>query len=371
MYLYIYYSKMNQNDNQQDNKYKNKIEIDSNTQLTIVNNKDDINEKDETIILYSNYGYIRISLTELNDKNIVLYKFTQYRQSPYTNKSSIIGMIHKNNVKNYINIKIKTLSGNRKIYNIKNLCIYSSLNTLIEKIVEQEKKEIKSWEKGEKNEEGNELINKVKLSQFRLYSSRYGVRELNTSQNIYENDIQEDELLVYLPEIIINFSSSMKGKSIDLSPDHKTALKMDTDDPQYILGNIGYNNGRHYFEVTLLTDPFMKSIIIGFCTKKDEESQILDIKNFYGYILSEGKRMTNVSKDEDLLNYGEKCGFNDVIGVLIEFNYNGVYITFYRNKKSLGKAFCMLPKNQFYYPAVRLGLCGSKVKITNEIDFPE
>ena len=44
----------------------------------------------------------------------------------------------------------------------------------------------------------------------------------------------------------------MKGKSIELSQMSKTALKISTDDPQYILGSYGYISGRHYFEINLL-----------------------------------------------------------------------------------------------------------------------
>lgn len=379
------------NNNQPENKFNNKISIDSNAQISIMNSPNEQKEKEETLVLYSSYGYIRVSLKELNDKNISLYNFSQYKQNSYNivnnnepnndYKSTFHGSINKNNTKNNINIRIKTLSGDRKIYEIKNQSINTSLNTLIDKLMEQKLNNNINKKLNDdnnfyidnnynKNEKQKEL---TKLSQFRLYSSRYGIRELNTSQNFYENNIQEDELLIFLPELKIDFSSSLKGKAIELTPDKKTALKINTDDPQFVLGSHGYNNGRHYFEVTLLTDPMMWSIILGVCTKESEDDEMkLDVKNFYGYVLSDGKK-TNVlaANENDLINYGECCEIHDVIGVLIDFSFNGVYITFYRNKKSLGKAFCMLAKNKKYYPAVKLGLCGSKVKITNDVYFPE
>ena len=51
--------------------------------------------------------------------------------------------------------------------------------------------------------------------------------------------------------------------------------------------------------------------------------------------------------------------------------YDGVYISFYRNKKYLGIAFDKLPKDIMYYPTAEMGLCGSKIQIYNDVDFPD
>lgn len=37
--------------------------------------------------------------------------------------------------------------------------------------------------------------------------------------------------------------------------------------------------------------------------------------------------------------------------------------------KNLGIAF-KLPKNIIYFPTVEMGLCGSKIQIYNDVDFP-
>lgn len=370
------------NNNIPENNYNNKISIDNNNvNLTIP--KEDPKEKEETFILYSHYGYIRVPVKEINDKNISVYKFFQYKQTSNSisinnnsnpTPSFLCGSINKSSTKSNIDIRIKSLTDDRKLYEIKNQNIGCSLNTLIEKMIEINNK---SNSNDNKNNNNNKLS---RLSQFRLFSSRYGIRELNTNQNFYENNIEDNELLIYLAELKLEFSLTMKGKDIEITPDKKTALKMDIDEPQYALGNQGYSSGRHYFEVTLLTEPMEFSIIVGVCTRNsdDEKNMKLDIKNFYGYILSEGKK-TNVLgmgnsrgiNDNEMVNYGEICEIKDNIGVLVEFEFNGVYVTFYRNKINLGKAFCNLPKNKKYYPAVKLGLCGSQVKINNDCCFPE
>ena len=70
-------------------------------------------------------------------------------------------------------------------------------------------------------------------------------------------------------------------------------------------------------------------------------------------------------------DYGEVCLINDNIGILYDCKEDGVYISFYRNKKKLGIAFNKLNKELTYFPAIEMGLCGSKIQIFNDLDFPE
>jgi hypothetical protein len=243
--------------------------------------------------------------------------------------------------------------------------IYSKLNILIEKLFLDEnnnKQESFSDKKYTKN------------TQHRLYSCKKGLRELNTGITIFENNLEDNEILIYFAEVPLYFSSTMKGKSIELSQMGKTALKISTDDPQYILGSYGYISGRHYFEINLLTDPMIRSVVVGFCNKKNENNLFsTDIQKFYGFILSDLKK-TIVSfgdgAQEEMSDYGEMCNINDKIGVLFDCRDDFVYISFYRNKKNLGTAF-KLPKNVIYFPTVEMGLCGSKIQIYNDIDFPD
>ena len=72
---------------------------------------------------------------------------------------------------------------------------------------------------------------------------------------------------------------------------------------------------------------------------------------------------------EEMNYFGEMCNINDKIGVLFDCKDDGVYIFFYKNKKNLGIAFDKLPKNITYFPTVEIGLCGSKIKIYNDVDF--
>ena len=333
----------------------------------IKTNKDSLNnnnkEKNKYKIVYSQYGYVKILEEDINNDTLTLYKFVQYKNTDNDN-NCMLGTIFKNNIKQNINIKVKYFLGNRKMVLFENIDIYSKLNIFIEKLFLDEK--------NNKQENFNDK-KYTKNTQHRLYSCKKGLRELNTGITIFENNLEDNEILIYFAEVPLYFSSTMKGKSIELSQMGKTALKINTDDPQYILGSYGYISGRHYFEINLLTDPMIRSVVVGFCNKKNENNLFsTDIQKFYGFILSDLKK-TIVSfgdgDQEEMSDYGEMCNINDKIGVLFDCKDDFVYISFYRNKKNLGIAF-KLPKNIIYFPTVEMGLCDSKIQIYNDVDFP-
>ena len=321
-------------------------------------------EENKYEIVYSPYSYLKILNEDINNNLLNLYKFIQYKNSNNTT-NFLFGTVFKNNIKQHINIRAKYFSGNRKVVLFEKISINSKLNILIEKLFINE---------SNNNKENLSCSQKfTKNTQHRLYSCKKGLRELNTGITIFENNLEDNEILIYFAEVPLYFSSTMKGKSIELSQMGKTALKISTDDPQYILGSYGYISGRHYFEINLLTDPMIRSVVVGFCNKKNENNLLsTDIQKFYGFILSDLKK-TIVSfgdgDQEEMSDYGEMCNINDKIGVLFDCKDDFVYISFYRNKKNLGIAF-KLPKNIIYFPTVEMGLCGSKIQIYNDVDFP-
>jgi len=330
--------------------------------------KENNNEKKQNVIenkykvVYSPYGYIKILEKDLSDNSLTLYDFIQYKNNICNiSNNYFIGTISKNSIKNDINIRLKYFSGSRKIISMEKININSKLNILVEKIPIED---IDNYD--------NKKL--TKNSQHRLFSCKTGLRELNPNCTFIESNLQDNELILFFKEIPLTFSSSMKGKSIELSQGYKTAFKTTTDDPQYVLGNNGYSSGRHYFEINLLTDPMIRSVVVGFSTKKDDKNLFaVDIDKFYGFILSDMKKTTITMRDggENMEDYGEVCNISDKIGVLFDCKHDGIYINFYRNKKNLGNAFAKLPSNLVYYPTVEIGLCGSKIQINNALDFPD
>ena len=402
-------------------------------------NKDNKDNKDKKLekkkkreykIFYSLYGYIKVEKSQF-EKNEPVVKFIQFRPVPFRIEDCLFGKINTVNCINEINIQVKTFYNDRLIHLIEKIDIMSSLQLVIKRMFEQERKEREKKEKGKKDKEKNEKEkeknenekeknekekneneeeknenekeknenekekdekkednnNKEKKekteseyeeeilteqSQYRIFSCHKQIHELNPTRNIFENDIQDNELLLYLPIKKLSFSEYVKGDSIIVSQEGKIASKVNIDAPQYILGNIGYSFGKHYFEVNLLTEPIAQSVIIGLATKRNPADMFLyDVHNFYGYILSDMQKVANANGKQEKKDYSlEPITINDIIGVLFEFKKDGLEISFYKNKIYLGVAFNKLFNDKIFFPAVSLGLMGSKVQISNQIDFP-
>jgi hypothetical protein len=325
-------------------------------QKTKEETKQNKEEEQKYKIFYSEYGYLKILQKDIDNNLLTIYNFIQYDNN--INNNCLKGSIYKNNIKENIKIKLKYFSGKRELISLEKIDINSKLNILIEKIPY----------------DSINLKGYTKNSQCRLYSCKTGLRELNTNSTFIENKIHDNEIILFFPEPPLSLSQTMRGKSIELSQGYKTAFKINTDDPQYALGNFGYSSGRHYFEINLLTDPMIRSIVVGLSNKFDENSLYLnDKKTFYGFVLSDMKKtvINFENGDEKLEDYGEVCVINDKIGILYDCKSDGVYISFYLNKKNLGIAFEKLPNNVIYFPTVEMGLAGSKLQINNDVDFPD
>ena len=130
--------------------------------------------------------------------------------------------------------------------------------------------------------------------------------------------------------------------------------------------------GKHYFEVNLLTEPIDTSIIIGVATKKNPfNNYIFDVNNFYGIISSVTQKFYKINGKEEKKDFvKDSFTINDIVGVLLEFKKEGLEISFYKNKICLGVAYSKIKNDKIFYPAVILGIAGSKVQISNQIDFP-
>ena len=116
-----------------------------------------------------------------------------------------------------------------------------------------------------------------------------------------------------------------------------------------VRANVGVFNHKYYYEVKLLTAGLMQ---IGFCTLQTPFSAsrgVGDDKTSFAY---DGFRVKKWNHDE--IGYGEAWGVGDIIGVMIDFKQK--FIQYWRNKKSLGRAFINIPvgPNQVYFPALSM-----------------
>ena len=339
-------------------------------------------QKNKLDIYYSSYGYIKLLKSEKPEENTnnELLKFIQVKISKDF-QNPIKGTIYHKNLRSAITIKIKTFFNEREIYTIEKIDIHSPLHTAVEKLFTQKQnKKTESENNSNTNNNNTNNINTTNIeylnakSQYRLFSCRKSIHELNAIRSLYENEIQDGELLLYLPIQELSFSQYIKGNSVIISQKNKIASKVNTDAPQYALGDEYYSFGKHYFEINLLTLPIETSIIIGVATKKNQKDKFsYDVNSFYGIIMSnmcliwmeKGKQY----KKELNKNKKDSFNINDIVGVLLEFKKEGLYISFYKNKMLLGTPYKNIPEN-FFYPAVSLGIVGSKVQISNLIDYP-
>jgi hypothetical protein len=257
--------------------------------------------------------------------------------------------------------------------------LLSKINNLELKIynMKDEKEKEKEKEK-DKNKDENNLEDKLDeemitaQTQYRIFSCHKQIHELNPTRNLIENDVQDNEILLYLPVKQLSFSEYAKGFSVIVSQEGKIASKINTDEHQYVYGNIGYSFGKHYFEVNLLTEPIAKSVIVGLATKKNQKDIFsYEANSFYGYILSDMQKISIVNEKQEKKDYNKTpVAINDIIGVLFEFKKEGLEISFYKNKICLGVAFSKIYCDKLFFPVVKLGIAGSKVQISNQIEFP-
>ena len=326
------------------------------------------NIKKELNIYYSDYGYIKLEESKDKSKEEQLIKFTQYKYNSIP-ENSLKGVIYYKNIKKEINIKIKTFFNQREIYPLEKVDIFSPLNSAVEKIFTQIKQN-----KDDKNNESNKHIEHITpKTQYRIFSCHKEIKELNTTLCIFENEIMDNELLLYLPTKDLSFSQYIKGYNIQISKKGKIASKLNDDAPQYVLGDLYYSFGKHYFEINLLTEPIAASVIVGVATKRNQKDKYTyDVNNFYGIILSDLKLISSERGKQIKKEYNKKesFGINDIVGVMLDFKKDGLDVYFYKNKICLGLAYSKLNKDNLYYPAVSLGIVGSKVQISNQIEFP-
>ena len=382
------------------------------------------NKKKEYKIFYSPYGYIKIDKSEL-DKNEPVVKFSQYRNFPFNTQNCLFGKISNLNYQKEINVQIKTFYNERAIYSLEKNDIFSTLQLVVKKIFDKNKSEEKDEDKDkdkdkdqekdkekdkeqekekekekdvekdkdkdkdkeqekekekekDKNKEENNLEYKLDeevitaQTQYRIFSCHKQIHELNPTRNLIENDIQDNEILLYLPAKQLSFSEYAKGFSIIVSQEGKIASKINTDEHQYVYGNMGYSFGKHYFEINLLTEPIAKSVIVGLATKKNQKDIFsYEASSFYGYVLSDMQKISVVNEKQEKKDYNKSpVGINDIIGVLFEFKKEGLEISFYKNKICLGVAFSKIYCDKLFFPVVKMGIAGSKVQISNQIEFP-
>lgn len=284
---------------------------------------------------YCNYGYVTIQHSDKDTAKI---------QSVH---NSFSGDVNKKSLQKEITIRVKTLYELRKIH-----AIQINVNDIIKKIFEK----VQAIDK--------DKIDKKKP--YRLISSSSGsIKELDFYKKIYEENLKDNEILILAPEVSNSFSEENHGDQITLDSPF-IINKSYGDDIQIALTKKGCSHGKMYTEFFLDSEPDERNIIIGVSTKRTDFN-LGTVTDFWGYILSEGKKISNSNQN----NYGIVCKMEDVIGVLISFDETKKgKITFYVNGECMGDAFEGMEKLT-YYPSVILNFEGTRVKLIENPTLPD
>lgn len=199
------------------------------------------------------------------------------------------------------------------------------------------------------------------------------IHEINPSKTIKEERIRDNHRIMILREPSCKFSEINKSINVFVESKGKVAYKLGDDEVQLVLSEKFYNLGKKYVEFILETEPYESSIVIGLSLKRGDYNLFLnDPLNFWGFVLSECKRICyNQSNKFESVKYGEptKCG--DRVGIFLEFKSNNtIDVSYFVNKINMGIAFKGLPIKQ-YYIAVGLRYDGTRVRIVNNVGFPD
>jgi len=266
----------------------------------------------------------------------------------------------KTNLRVKIIVQLKTFYGKKLTYQIEvniNDPLYSISNALlrVEELVLTEFDE--KW---------------IYNNQFRLVTtSKYKIKELNLMKSYAEEEVEQFQTLILLPQKDIFFSEYHIGANVFLENNNSTAMKVGSDDHQIIMCDQGFKTGRHYVEFSFLTEPVEKSIVIGVClSRSDFFINMKDPKGLWGFIPSEGSKIGPNKEHLEKFVYGETCKIGDNVGILLEFEDKGLQLTLFINKKSMGVAFSGLSLDTTYFPCAILGLDSSKVYLNPQSCLP-
>ena len=94
-----------------------------------------------------------------------------------------------------------------------------------------------------------------------------------------------------------------------------TCNKVDGD-PNTVTTNLGFNTGKHYWEITLDQFEELENVLIGVCRLPiDLYKRAQDTGQFWGYIVAEGKKFSGTPPQQT--EYGGMSKIGDVIGILL------------------------------------------------------
>ena len=299
-------------------------------------------------IYYSPYGYLHVP------KHCVDSSSSSSSIVPFTKPPSLTGSINVQHLSKKITIHLKAFYGSRPKHAI-TISIDEPLSNILPLFISLE---------------ANEPTNQFNSNrQYRIFAPQPKLRELCLYLTAYEENINNNDVLLLLDPESVKFSSIMKTNHLYLDKTKRSITKMDVDDCEFCLCEHGFKLGKRYIEFILESEPIENNIMIGVSLKR-KNYKYEQAKDFYGYILSQCELVWNEANTVVVKEYGIQTKIGDKIGMLIELGKNEREISFYINEVAFGVAFKDLPMDVLY-PCVCLGFQGTKLSLRSKVDFPE
>lgn len=162
------------------------------------------------------------------------------------------------------------------------------------------------------------------------------IQHLNLDQTFEQLEIPHNAQLLLLGQKSFTWDLNYKGSNIQLLNNCLTANKKFEMDYETVLASVGFNNGRHYWEIKLDVFVEMEDIFVGVARRGvDLYTRAWDTGSFWGWICAGGRKFCPASPSPMVQEYGGFSKINDVVGVLLEFRDGVGSISFYNNGVSI------------------------------------
>lgn len=198
------------------------------------------------------------------------------------------------------------------------------------------------------------MANKEEIHSYHIIKFMYPMgrmRSLSLTESFVDQRVPNNACLILIGKKDFCWDYNRKGRNITLYNNKLTVNKKQENDHETILANVGFDSGRHYWEVIVDTFVDIEDISIGVAKNNiDLYTRASETGNFWGWICTSDRKFESSSCGNHFSKFGDMCKHGDSVGVLLEFA-NGIgTLSFYKNKVFVGVAFNNIPPGT-YYPA--------------------
>ena len=111
------------------------------------------------------------------------------------------------------------------------------------------------------------------------------MKHLNVEDSFQDQKVQHGARLVLLGQSSFTWDLNYKGSNIQLLNNNLSANKKQEMDYETVLANVGFNTGKHYWEVNLDLFNDLEDVFIGITRRSvNLYARAVDIPNWWGWV---------------------------------------------------------------------------------------